>query len=189
MPDFFVIFISILVDDLDKCFSWDDIFVRFEKYKDYNIIINFQLTEIEENFCGQDSQCFCSHKCFVNNMAIITNIKNNITFWIGCDCCNKTGIITKTEFQKKVRNNRSQVMKKYIAKKEVERIQKLELKALEIKKQQELKLAEKFKKCINCLEYKILLSEPEWKKNCGRCFYEIENSKKVTGVCLLKMKK
>ena len=104
-------------------------------------------------------------------MAKITNINNNITFWIGCDCCNKTGIITKTEFQKKVRNSRSQVMEKYNTKKE------------------ELKLAKKYRKCNICLEYKILLSDPEWKKTCGKCFYEKENAKKVTGICLLKMKK
>jgi hypothetical protein len=177
MPDFFVIFISLLVD-LDKCYNWEDIYTEFKNMRDNKIIIDFTIDAsdnlLEDDETLRTSSCLCSHKCLFKNMAFISNNISEIKLWIACDCCEKTGIMTKSEFQKRVREARPKIMKAYQEKKTIEK-----------KKRKESELEKIYRRCNNCDELKVLHIEPSWKKLCGRCYFEKKHKEEIE-ICLLK---
>jgi hypothetical protein len=165
MPDFFVIFISLLVD-LENCHNWNEVYEQFRKLKDNKIIIDFEV-DMSDNLLEDEnliiSKCLCGHECLFKHMALLSNNKTEIKLWIACDCCEKTGIMTKTEFVKRVRQARPKIMRAY----------------------KEKQLEKKFRRCSDCNELKIPNEEPNWKTICKFCYF-CKNTKLNEGICLLK---
>lgn len=170
MSDFFVIFISLLVD-LEKCCTWYDIYKQFDDVRNNKIVLNFEVdmsNNLIEDEISIESSCLCGHTCNFKHMAFIFSDLTKIKLWIACDCCSKTGIINVSEFKKRVREARPKIKKAYDDKKQLEK-----------QKKKELELQKKFRRCENCNELNILLAEPPYKKLCKYCYFKSKNINQI----------
>lgn len=178
MPDFFVIFISLLID-LEKCTNWYDVYNEFDDIRNNKIVMCFEVdmsNNLIEDEISIESSCLCSHTCNFKNMAFIFSDLTKIKLWIGCDCCQKLGIMNINEFKRKVREARPKIMKAHEDKKQLQK-----------QKRKEIELQKKFRRCNICNEFKILINEPKWLINCKLCYFK---NKKIVpdNICLLSNK-
>jgi hypothetical protein len=169
MPDYFAIFISLLTDNIDNFYNWDDIYnyskasiadTIAENRIDFTQNFNDENLDDDEiaNFLGK---CLCGHFCKFKNMAILENKQKHINLWIACDCAVKTGIINKNEFTKQVRLARQRINNHYLNQQKIK------------------KLKETFRQCIDCNEYKILLTDPTYKIRCNYCYFKYKNKDQI----------
>lgn len=61
---------------------------------------------------GNKKVCCCSHKCMLNNMAIIKNSITNYHVVIGCDCINKNNLIDKDVIKNAIEKTEKYLIKK-----------------------------------------------------------------------------
>ena len=100
-PDFFVLVISLIVDDITNYNSFQEIFDEGFNSKKQGDIFKVSLWNEESgDYEESDFKCACSHKCCPENSFHIYNPITEYNIIVGDSCIEKTKIISKEELNK-----------------------------------------------------------------------------------------
>jgi hypothetical protein len=91
MPNFYAL-LCLNVCDMATCHSWDDVTSEILNFNNI-LFCDFTVEDISSN-------CACGHKVSPNSTFMIKNETTQGHLLLGCNCGEKFGIISKTEFDK-----------------------------------------------------------------------------------------
>lgn len=196
-PNFFAIFVSLLVD-IDECNNFNDIMEKIRK--------NQKPRHGTHSDYLKTSYCVCSHTCNTESLYEIDYIPLKRAFLVGCDCITKNKLVSPDigkQMRSEIRNirkKRKEMIENYKKMMEslINIIEKNSLKrALFNWKTQTINERSKLEKVINlsqkymikrmfskwinkinkCIECKCLISKKEFFKNCENVKCDCKNEK------------
>lgn len=96
-PDLFAIMISILVPNIEKFNSFQEILdLSYENRLELGLFSSDNVEGLEGPF-----KCACNHECCPDNLIILFNKDTGLHLAIGCDCASKTRLEEKIKELKK----------------------------------------------------------------------------------------
>jgi hypothetical protein len=103
-PDLFAIMISILVPNIEKFNSFQEILdLSYEDRLELGLFSSDNVEGLEGPF-----KCACNHECCPANLIILFNKDTGLHMAIGCDCASKTRLEEKIkELKKEIKQNKT----------------------------------------------------------------------------------
>ena len=103
-PDIFAIMISILVPNIEKFNSFQEILdLSYEDRLELGLFSSDNVEGLEGPF-----KCACNHECCPSNLIILFNKDTGLHMAIGCDCASKTKLEEKIkELKKEIKQNKT----------------------------------------------------------------------------------